>query len=261
MISDKLPRVTGDDAEELVEFIRNYVNSSGCEGVIIGQSGGVDSAVTVKLAVDALGPERVHPVFLPTDVTSEEDYVCTEKMSELWGMDYTVINIQPAVDAIISILGDELSSLEKGNIAARCRMTVLYERAKKMNCIVVGTSNQSELMMGYFTKYGDGACDLLPLVNMYKTNVWQLARLIGVPSEIIDKPPSAGFWEGQTDEDELGIKYSLLDQILYGLEIERTDKEISTSTGVDIAFVQQIRRRVESMKHKRLPAARPGNVL
>lgn len=261
MASEKLPRVTGDDAEELIDFIRNYVNSSGCDGVVIGQSGGVDSAVTVKLAVDALGPERVHPIFLPTDVTPKDDYDCTKRMSDLWGMDYTVINIQPAIDSLIGIIGDELSSLEKGNIAARCRMAVLYERAKKMNCLVVGTSNQSELMMGYFTKHGDGASDLLPLVNMYKTNVWQLARIIGVPTEIIDKPPSAGFWEGQTDEDEMGIKYSILDQILYGLESDRTDREISVTTGVDPETVSGIRRRVQSMKHKRLPAARPGKIL
>ena len=150
-------------------------------------------------------------------------------------------------------------SLERGNISARCRMIVLYNLAKKRDSIVMGTSNQSEMMMGYFTKFGDGACDVTPLANLYKTEVRQLARLIGIPEEIISKPPSAGLWEGQTDESEMGITYSDLDQILYDLEQDRSDAQIAADTGLEKSRVAEIRRQVESMEHKRLPPLRPSD--
>lgn len=261
MTSDRLPRVTQDDVEEIKQFIRSYVGSSGCDGVVIGQSGGIDSAVTTKLAVDALGADHVHTIFMPSNVTPDSDRVSTESMAKAWGTGYEIINITEAVDKLEEALGGGLSKLDRGNLSARCRMAILYSRAKSMNRIVLGTSNQSELMMGYFTKFGDGACDALPLVNMYKTNVRQLARLIGVPDDIIAKPPTAGLWEGQTDEEEMGISYVMLDQILYGLEQERTDREIASITGLPIANVQSIRARVVTMSHKRLPASRPGKVI
>ena len=258
MIPDRLPRITEDDANELRQFIKDYVSLSGGEGVVIGQSGGIDSAVVTKLAVDALGPERVHTIFMPSEVTPNADYESTESMAKLWGTGYEVLNIRDPVDAMEKLLGGELSRLDRGNIAARCRMTILYGRAKSMNRIVLGTTNQSELMMGYFTKFGDGACDALPLVNIYKTNVRQLAKIIGVPDDIIAKPPTAGLWEGQTDEEEMGITYLLLDHILYGFEQERTDREIALAVGLPVEKIQGLRKRVESMKHKRLLAARPG---
>ena len=258
MIPDRLPRITEDDANELRQFIRDYVALSGANGVIIGQSGGIDSAVVTKLAVDALGADKVHTVFMPSEVTPESDFVSTESMAKIWGTGYEVLSIREPVDAMETLLGGSLSKLDRGNIAARCRMTILYSRAKSMNRIVLGTTNQSELMMGYFTKFGDGACDALPLVNIYKTNVRQLAKIIGVPDEIIAKPPTAGLWEGQTDEEEMGITYLLLDHVLYGFEQERTDREVATATGLPIEKILSLRKRVESMKHKRLLAARPG---
>lgn len=258
MIPDRLPRITEDDANELRQFIKDYVALSGSEGVVIGQSGGIDSAVVTKLAVDALGGSRVHTIFMPSDVTPECDYRSTESMAKIWGTGYEVLSIREPVAAMQSLLGGEMSNLERGNIAARCRMTILYSRAKAMNRIVLGTTNQSELMMGYFTKFGDGACDALPLVNIYKTNVRQLAKVIGVPDDIIVKPPTAGLWEGQTDEEEMGITYLLLDHVLQGFEHERTDREIASATGLPIENILSLRKRVESMKHKRMLAARPG---
>ena len=258
MIPDKLPRVTEDDANELRQFIKDYVALSGASGVVIGQSGGIDSAVVTKLAVDALGADKVHTVFMPSEVTPESDFVATESMAKVWGTGYEVLSIREPVDAMQTLLGGNMSKLDRGNIAARCRMTILYSRAKSMNRIVLGTTNQSELMMGYFTKFGDGACDALPLVNIYKTNVRQLAKIIGVPDDIIVKPPTAGLWEGQTDEEEMGITYLLLDHILYGFEQERTDREVAAATGLPIEKILGLRKRVESMKHKRLLAARPG---
>ncbi len=148
--------------------------------------------------------------------------------------------------------------MERGNISARCRMIVMYNLAKKRNYIVVGTSNQSEIMMGYFTKFGDGACDITPLANMYKTEVRQMAAFLDIPQPILDRPPSAGFWVGQTDEDEMGIVYEKLDVILYGLEQGRSDKAISADTDVPIEKVREIREEVRRMEHKRLLPMRPS---
>lgn len=258
MSADRLPRTTEDDAVELRGFIRRYVDDSDSKGVVVGLSGGIDSAVVTKLAVDAIGPEKVHAVFMPSDVTPQADYDCVQSLAKEWGIDLEVMNIQPAADSFAKLLGGELTPLEKGNISARCRMTVLYARAKSLNCIVLGTSNQSEYMMGYFTKYGDGGSDAAPIVGLYKTNVRHLARIIGVPEEVISKPPSAGLWEGQTDEGEMGITYADLDHVLHAIENGWTDAEIADDVGLTVAKVSEIRMRVRAMTHKRVPAARPG---
>lgn len=254
----KIPQITNEDAEGLIGFIKSTVESAGCKGVVVGLSGGVDSATVTKLCADAIGAENVLNVFMPSRVTPVEDYKTTSELSALWGTEYKVVDVQPAVDALTAVLlsGRE-TPLERGNISARCRMIVLYNLAKKRNYLVVGTSNQSELMMGYFTKFGDGACDMTPMANLYKTEVRQLARIIGVPEPIIAKPPSAGLWEGQTDESEMGIRYEDLDGILYDLEQDRSDSQIAVDTGLPIEEIDRIRRQVKSMEHKRLPAIRP----
>ena len=256
----RIPNITTDDVDSLIQFIRTTVDQIGCKGVVIGISGGIDSAVVTKLCVDALGPDKVLNVFMPSRVTPAEDYKTTAELCSKWGTEYKVVDIQPAVDALAAVLlsGKE-TPLERGNISARCRMIVLYNLAKKRSYIVMGTSNQSELMMGYFTKFGDGACDVTPLANMYKTEVRQIARIIGIPEEIIAKPPSAGLWEGQTDESEMGIKYSDLDQILYDMEEDRSDAQIAADTGLPKEKIAEIRRQVDSMEHKRLPAIRPSD--
>ncbi len=200
---------------------------------MIGISGGVDSATVTKLCVDAVGADKVLNIFMPSRVTPTEDYKITADLCAMWGTEYKVVDIQPAVDALAAVLlsGKE-TPLERGNISARCRMIVLYNLAKKRDSIVMGTSNQSELMMGYFTKFGDGACDVTPLANYYKTEVRQIAAIIGVPEPIIEKPPSAGLWKGQTDESEMGIKYKDLDEVLYNMEQDRTDAQIAADTWI-----------------------------
>jgi len=254
-----IPSITSDDVNELKSFIKSTVTKAGAKGVVIGLSGGIDSAVATKLCADALGPENVLNVFMPSRVTPPEDYKATSELSTLWGTEFRVVDVQPAVDALAAVLlSDAETPLERGNISARCRMIVLYNLAKKRQYLVVGTSNQSEIMMGYFTKFGDGACDMTPLANLYKTEVRQIAALIGVPQPIIDKPPSAGLWEGQTDESDMGIKYEDLDKILYGMEQDRTDSQIAADTGLPKETISDIRRQVQSMEHKRLPAIRPS---
>lgn len=259
MTEVKIPNITADDVNSLKKFIKDSVARAKAKGVVIGLSGGIDSAVVTKLCADALGPENVLNVFMPSRVTPPEDYKTTLELSNLWGTEYRVVDIQPAVDALVAVLlSDAETPLERGNISARCRMTVLYNMAKKRQYLVVGTSNQSEIMMGYFTKFGDGACDVTPLANMYKTEVRQVAALIGVPEDIIAKPPSAGLWEGQTDEKDMGITYRDLDAILYEMEQDKTDSQISADTGLPKEQVAEIRRQVELMEHKRLPAIRPS---
>lgn len=260
MAGVKIPNITAEDVESLIGFIRTTVRDAHSDGVVIGLSGGIDSAVVTKLCVEALGPEKVLNVFMPSRVTPADDYKITKEMSNMWGTEYKVVDIQPAVDALAAVLlsGKE-TPLERGNISARCRMIVLYNLAKKRNSLVVGTSNQSELMMGYFTKFGDGACDMTPLANMYKTEVRQIAKLIGIPEEVIAKPPSAGLWEGQTDESDMGIKYADLDSILYDMEQDRSDTQIAADTGLPKDQIAHIREQVESMEHKRLPALRPSD--
>lgn len=254
-----IPSITSDDVNELKSFIKSTVAKAGAKGVVIGLSGGIDSAVATKLCADALGPENVLNVFMPSRVTPPEDYKVTSELSSQWGTEFRVVDVQPAVDALAAVLlSDAETPLERGNISARCRMIVLYNLAKKRQYLVVGTSNQSEIMMGYFTKFGDGACDMTPLANLYKTEVRQIAALIGVPQPIIDKPPSAGLWEGQTDESDMGIKYEDLDKILHGMEQDRTDSQIAADTGLPKETISDIRRQVRSMEHKRLPAIRPS---
>ena len=255
---DEVPEVTQDHVDRLVGFIRDTVERTGAKGVVIGLSGGLDSAVVTKLCVDALGPQKVLNIFMPSRVTVSEDYMITKDLSKLWGTEYRIVDVQPAVDSLQSVLlSQEEAPLDRGNISARCRMIVLYNQARKRNYLVMGTSNQSELMMGYFTKFGDGACDVTPLANMYKTQVRQLAKLIGVPGEFIIKPPSAGFWAGQTDEEEMQITYDELDKVLYGFEQDAGDKEISEFSGVSSERIQELRSTVASAAHKRLPPIRP----
>ena len=259
MTEVKIPNITADDVNDLKRFIKDSVAKARAKGVVIGLSGGIDSAVVTKLCADALGPENVLNVFMPSRVTPVEDYKTTMELSNLWGTEYRVVDVQPAVDALVAVLlSDAETPLERGNISARCRMIVLYNMAKKRQYLVMGTSNQSEIMMGYFTKFGDGACDVTPLANMYKTEVRQIAALIGVPEDIITKPPSAGLWEGQTDEKEMGIRYEDLDSILYEMEQDKTDSQIASDTGLPKEKVSEIRRQVELMEHKRLPAVRPS---
>ena len=247
-----------EDIDAIIDFIKGVVKDTGCKGIVVGASGGLDSAVTTKLCADAIGPRNVLSLFMPSSVTSQADRILTEDLSRKWGTAYEAICIQPAVDAFTKmLLSDNRMPLEMGNITARCRMTALYNRAKKADLLVAGTTNRSEYMMGYFTKFGDGSADFVPIIDLYKTQVWQAAEIIGVPREIIEKVPSAGLWEGQTDEDEMGITYCALDVILDGITFGRHDSGIAEDAGVEISKVMEIKGRVSAMAHKRAPPYRP----
>lgn len=204
------------DADSLIDKLKAHFAASGKHKAVLGLSGGVDSALVLKLCAEALGPRNVHAYYLPY-FENASDRRQTESWARTVGASYEVYSIKKPVDALCETAG-KWDSVARGNFMARARMSVLYFHARQHEALVVGTGNKSELKTGYFTKYGDGGVDLLPIGGLYKTQVWQMARELGVPAHFIDKAPSAGLWEGQTDESEMGITYKELDEILQLLE-------------------------------------------
>lgn len=242
--------------EEMISIVENFIRDSleqsGRSGVVIGMSGGLDSSLLAKLSVNALGPEKVHGVFLPESTTPKEDAEDVESFSKELGISFEVIPIDGPLSSFMRTLGEaSKESLILGNIKARCRMIVLYQRANSLGRIVLGSGNKSELMVGYFTKFGDGAADFLPLGDLYKVQIREMARFLGLPDRILSKPSSAGLWSGQTDEGELKITYEELDPILLGIELDMTDEDISERTNSPESEVKRIRSMVSSSAHKR----------
>ncbi|RLF77555.1 NAD(+) synthetase [Thermococci archaeon] len=236
--------------EGLMAFIREKVEEANVNGVVIGISGGVDSATVAFLSAKALGREKVLGLIMP--YYENRDLEDARLVCESLGIKYKIIPIKPIIDAFEEALGFELDSTARGNLMARSRMMILYAHANANNMLVLGTSNRSEFLVGYFTKWGDGASDYAPLINMYKTEVWEIARLVGVPPQIVNKKPSAGLWEGQTDEDELGISYRLLDEILYHLvDLGMSGEEIAEKLNVPIHQVKHVEKLIKRSEHKR----------
>jgi NAD+ synthase len=243
--------------ETIVEFIHTQVTDSGAAGVVVGLSGGIDSAVVTKLCVDALGAEKVLNIFLPSPTTPKHDLEDVRQMSKAWGTTLLVYDIGQLLEVYHKMMPGSEGKEVSGNLMARVRMTMLYAHANLEGRLVMGTGNKSELLMGYFTKYGDGGADLLPIGDLYKTEVRELARLIGVPERVIEKEPSAGLWEGQTDESEMGIAYDDLDLVLCGLEDQISGDVISKRTGVPMALVEMVVARNAASRHKRCMALIP----
>jgi NAD+ synthase len=198
----------------LTSFIRDAVETSGTQGVVVGLSGGVDSSLSAALAARALGPERVHGFLLPYRTSSLESERDAGAVAEHLGLPHRAIDISPMVDAYFGIEPDA-SPDRRGNKMARERMTILFDQAKKLDALVLGTSNKTEILLGYSTVFGDNASSLNPLGDLYKCQVWEFSRHLGLPSQVIDKAPSADLWPGQTDEGELGFSYELADEVLY----------------------------------------------
>ncbi len=234
----------------ILDFIRRKVDEAGAKGVVLGLSGGVDSALVAKLCAMALGKERVKALIMPTADSDPTDRELAVRFAGEVGMEYEVLDITPAVDALKSMLG-AADKKAVGNIKARVRMIALYHMAAGENRVVMGTGNKSELLTGYFTKFGDGGSDFAPIGDLYKTQVWELSRQVGVPDYIVSRKPSAGLWEGQTDEDELGMDYKTLDTVLHGIELLKTCDEISEETGIPPEVVRRVDRMVKKSVHKR----------
>ena len=198
----------------LTSFIRDAVETSGTAGVVVGLSGGVDSSLSAALAARALGPERVHGFMLPYRTSSPESERDARAVAGHLGIPHRAIEISPMVDAYFALEPDAGPD-RRGNKMARERMTILFDQAKKLDALVLGTSNKTEILLGYSTVFGDNASSLNPLGDLYKCQIWELSRHLGLPSEVIDKAPSADLWPGQTDEGELGFSYELADEVLY----------------------------------------------
>lgn len=245
------PQLREHARNAIEDFIRHHVEMSGGGGVIIGLSGGLDSVTVSKLCCDAIGPDRVLNIYMPSAASSAQDLQDAEELCRMTGAELRIIDICPAVDAFRSILPEMERKDMAGNVMARCRMVVLFHHARLMGRVVMGTSNKSEILTGYFTKFGDGASDFCPLGDLYKTEVRDLAHHIGVPQAIIDKAPSAGLWGGQTDEIEMGMTYDELDQILSGIERNLDDSVIASEASISVEKVVRARSMHRCSVHKR----------
>ncbi len=235
----------------IMDFIRQKVEESGGNGVVIGLSGGIDSAVVSKLCAGAIGPERVLNVFMPSRVSSSQDQIDAEDFSSRCGMEFKVVDITPALEGYQRMLSHLDRKDLLGNVMTRCRMTVLFHEANLRGRVVMGTSNKSELLIGYFTKFGDGGADFCPIGDLYKGEVRELAEKIGIPRCIVEKVPTAGLWADQTDEGEMGITYEDLDSILMGIEMSLPIEEIAARTGLDLTLVRRIWNKHRATVHKR----------
>ncbi len=250
----KIPLIDAPHTIKLIEdFIKTRVSEAGAKGVIIGLSGGIDSSVVATIAVRALGPKNVYTLFLPSKTTPNTDLNHIKSLCSQLKLDVEVINIQKMIDIFAEEMQkeEESSLLEWMNIKPRIRQTIFYFFANQLNYLVCGAGNKSELMVGYFTKYGDGAVDILPIGDVYKTHVFQLGEYLNIPEEIINKTPSAGLREGQSDEAEIGMSYSQLDSILFGLERFQNEADIAERLQIPLLEVKRVRSMLYHSEHKR----------
>jgi NAD+ synthase len=249
-------RVAVDAAEAehvIVRFLKDYLASSGREGYVVGLSGGIDSAVAAALAARAVGAERVHPLVLPEATTEAAHLEDAALVAKALGLQTQTLSIQPLVDAFQAAY-PKPDRTQLANAKARFRMILLHAESFRRRALVLGTGNKSELLVGYFSKYGDGGVDLQPIGDLYKTQVRELARHLRLPERVMTKPPTAGLWAGQTDEDELGIDYARLDRVLLGLEIKLPVDTIAQVVGVAADEVRRIdEMRVRSQHKRRTP--------
>ena len=234
--------------ETIIRFIKEFVQD---RRVVIGLSGGLDSSVVAKLCVMALGKDRVKGIHMPEDATPSEDSRDAETLAKTLEIEYEVIPIGEFVHAIAGKLGLK-GDMSIANLKARVRMAILYAIANEERRLVAGTSNKSELLVGYFTKYGDGASDFAPIGDLYKTQVRILAKKIGIPEGIINKVPRAGLLPGQSDEVEMGVKYEILDKILYGIELGLPREKIVKELEISDTLVDKVYEMHNRSRHKRV---------
>ena len=232
--------------ESISAFIRDYAASSGFEKYILGISGGIDSALSAALAVHAMGAENVIGIMMPHSISNANSLKDGLTLCESLGIAHQIIDISPICDPWFQREQPEPDFLRKGNFMARVRMCILYDLSSKYKALVLGTGNLSEIMTGYFTQFGDAACAIEPLGQLYKTEVYELAKYMKLPQAILDKVPSADLWAGQSDEAELGISYPDLDKILYAIQyMQDTD-------ALDAEQVKLVYKLISRSQYKRI---------
>jgi NAD+ synthase len=206
------------DPGQVTALLKDVISSGSFKGFVIGLSGGIDSSVVATLCVRATGPENLLGLFLPSAVTPTEDLDDVRLLAEFLNIQVLTVPIGGIIDQY-RMMPDFTESMHLvGNLMARTRMTILYYYAGQMNRLVCGTTNYTEYLIGYSTKHGDSAADVQPIIHLLKTEVWTLAKSLGLPARLIEKTPSAGLWQDQTDEDELGMKYQVIDEAIRNLE-------------------------------------------
>ena len=251
---------TGLARKILTGFIRSEITRAGFNRALIGLSGGLDSAVACALTAEALGPENVLALRLPYRTSSPDSLEDAQLTADGLGVRFETIEITQMADPLIQ-RDPKISKLRIGNILARTRMIVLYDQSETFHGLVIGTSNKTEILLGYTTLWGDMAAAIAPLGDLYKTQLRQLAADLVIPQSVIDKPPSADLWLGQTDEAELGLTYDEVDRLLYLLVDRRFTPEDCVAAGFDRDFVEDVLKRMRRSHFKRLmpPIAKLSN--
>ena len=244
-------RLEGETVRKILTgFVDNEVRKAGFERVVVGLSGGVDSALSAFLAAEALGPQNVWAILMPYRTSSSESVEHARLVVNTLGVHSLTVDITPMVDAYFAGFPDA-DHMRRGNKMARERMTILFDHSARLAGLVLGTSNKTELLLGYGTLHGDMASAINPLGDLYKTQVRQLARHLKVPTVIVEKQPSADLWAGQTDEAELGFTYEEVDKVLYLLVDQRYEMADLVAEGFDEKFVRAVYHKVQASQYKR----------
>ena len=239
--------------DDIIHFILKVVSEAKADGVVLGLSGGIDSSVVVALCVKALGKEKVFGLFMPAAFTPVEDQDDAKIIAENLGIRAHSIPLGQIVDRFLEAVPSvERNRVAVGNVFARMRMVTNYFVANSMNYLVSGTGDRSEILIGYFTKYGDGGADFLPIGHLYKTQVRELARHLGLPSRIVDKPASPQLWKGQSATDEIPVDYPVLDLILHSqFDLKVNVEDMAKHLNIPLHVVEKVRTLFEGSRHKR----------
>jgi len=252
MANSLLAIVPRREERRIITFIRHAISTSGTKGVVVGLSGGVDSAVVGSLCVRALGGEKVLAAMLPSRYTPPADMEDALRMATRWGVDRITVPISPLVEKLVAATGPIEARLPPANVQARVRMTILYYLANSKNLLVAGTGDRSEEMLGFFTKFGDGGVDLLPIAHLYKTQVRLLGEYLGLPPEVVKKPASPQLWPGHTAEEELPAGYEKLDVVMHFLfDVGASVPAASSKAGVSRIVVDRVLKMHARSAHKR----------
>ncbi len=248
-----VPEIDGaKETKRILRFVKDNVRNASADGVVVGLSGGVDSAVVGELCVRALGKEKVTALLMPSKFTTPADLEDAEVLAYTWGVRVKKVEITPMTDSLISAFDFDSGRVAKANVQARVRMATLYYVANSEHLLVVGTGDKSEILLGFFTKFGDGGADFSPIAHLYKTQVRALGNYLGLPDKVVKKPASPGLWPGHTAAEELPADYDRLDPLLYYMfDRKLTPSKAAAKAGVTAATAREVLEMHGKTEHKR----------